>query len=209
MGYPQSSLNQPEKIVNSHYYYIQYGPDTIITILDPSEDMEFMGVIIKEWDFSGRRTRLMHYLNHVRKYSIILDTIPFSRYDSRCAVRDLCGNMTPKAGCDSVKIIPNIPGNSYTVKILDTLPNLPFHGLFFPDLAFLPEKIYDVGFGNETMTLDKVLYGKTAVDSILDSFSVVGYELITENDLSLIDKCEVMDLMDEFNRKSRKINVMK
>jgi len=209
MGYTVSNLNEPLKIVNSHHYYIQYGPDTIITILDPGEGLKPLGVIIKEWDFAGRITQLTHYINHARKYSITLDTIPFSRDESRFDVKNLCGNVTQHEECDSILIIPKAEGNSYTVKCVATLPNLAFHGLFYPDLAFLPEKIYKVGFGNETMSLDTVMYGKIAVDSLLESFSVDGYELITENDLGLIDRRKVLELIEEFDRKTMKKSLLK
>lgn len=204
MGYSDPNPGDIPIYVTAYKYYIQYGSDMIITILDPGIGMEFMGIIIKKWDFAKRKTELIHYMDQVGKYSVTIDSIPFSIEDSRGQISSLCSDSTPHAECDSVKIISYSGDAEYTVKFNDTIPNLTSHTLFYPDINFLPTKIFGLGYNNNTLSLDEIIYGKTAVDSLLNLFTFENYSLITEEDRSQISDQEVIDLMEKFDKATKK-----
>lgn len=203
LGYSDSSPDSSPKIVTAYKYYIQYGRDMIITILDPGIGMEFMGIIIKKWNFAKRNTQLTHYMDLVRKYSITTDSITFSIEDSRGQTSSLCNDLTPNTECDSVKIVSYSGDAEYTVRFDDNIPNLTSHSLFYPDIKFLPTKIFGLGYNNATLSLEEVIYGKPAVDSLLKLFTFEDYSLITEEDRSQISEQEVLDLMEEFDRATK------
>ncbi len=200
MGYSDSSPDGSPKIVRAYKYYVQYGSDMVITILDPGMGMEFMGIFIKKWDFAQRKTEVTHYMDHVRKYSVTTDSITFSIEDSRGRISSLCSDLTSHAVCDSVKIISYSGDAEYTVKFNDTIPNLTFHSLFYPDIKYLPTQIFGVGYSSTTMTLEEVIYGKPTVDSLLKLFTFENYSLITDEDRNQISEQEVIDLIEEFDR---------
>ena len=204
MGYSDPNPGDIPRNVTAYKYFIQYGGDIVITILDPGIGMEFMGIIIKKWDFVKRKTECIHYMDHVRKYSIINDSITFSIEDSRGRISRLCTNMAPLPECDSVKIVSYSGDAEYTVKFNDTIPNLTFHSLFYPDINFLPTKIFGVGYNNTTISFEEVIYGKSAVDSLLKLFTFENYSLITDEDRNQISDQEVIDLMEEFDRATKK-----
>ena len=187
MGYSDPNPGDIPKYVTAYKYFIQYGSDMVITILDPGIGMEFMGIIIKKWDFGKRKTECIHYMDHVRKYSIINDSITFSIEDSRGRISRLCADVAPLSECDSVKII------SYSGD-----------DLFYPDIKFIPTKIFGVGYNNTTLSLEEVIYGKSAVDSLLNLFTFENYSLITEEDRSQISDQEVIDLMEKFDKATKK-----
>ena len=112
--------------------------------------------------------------------------------------------MAPLSECDSVKIISYSGDAEYTVKFNDTIPNLASHTLFYPDIKFIPTKIFGVGYNNTTLSLEEVIYGKSAVDSLLNLFTFENYSLITEEDRNQISDQEVIDLMEEFDRATKK-----
>ena len=204
MGYSDPNPGDIPKYVTAYKYFIQYGSDMVITILDPGIGMEFMRIIIKKWDFGKRKTECIHYMDHVRKYSIINDSITFSIEDSRGRISRLCADVAPLSECDSVKIISYSGDAEYTVKFNDTIPNLASHTLFYPDIKFIPTKIFGVGYNNTTLSLEEVIYGKSAVDSLLNLFTFENYSLITEEDRNQISDQEVIDLMEEFDRATKK-----
>lgn len=206
LGYSDPNPGDIPIYVTAYKYYIQYGSDMVITILDPGIGMEFMGIIIKKWDFVKRKTECIHYMDHVRKYSIFNDSIPFSIEDSRGRISRLCTDVAPLSECDSVKIISYSGDAEFTVKLIDTIPNITSQSLFYPDIKYLPAKIFGVGYNNTTLSLEEVIYGKTAIDSLLNLFTFENYSLITEEDRSQISDQEVIDLMEEFDRKTKKKN---
>lgn len=204
MGYSDPNPADIPRYVTAYKYFIQYGSDMVITILDPGIGMEFMGMIIKKWDFAKRKTECIHYMDHVQKYSVINDSIPFSIEDSRGEISRLCADVAPLSECDSVKIISYSGDAEYTVKFNDTIPNITSHTLYYPDIKFLPTKIFGLGYDYSTFSLEEIIYGKAAVDSLLNLFTFENYSLITEEDRSQISEQEVIDLMEEFDRATKK-----
>ena len=204
MGYSDPNPGDIPIYVTAYKYYIQYGSDMVITILDPGIGMEFMGIFIKKWDFANRKTELTHYMDQVGKYSVTIDSIPFAIEDSRGQISSLCSGVTPQSECDSVKIVSYSGDAEYTVKLIDTIPNITSQSLFYPDIKYLPAKIFGLGYDNATLSLEEIIYGKSAVDSLLNLFTFENYSLITEEDRSQISDQEVIDLMEEFDQATKK-----
>lgn len=200
MGYAEPSSDRLPRIINAFHYYIQYGNDTFIEILDPGLGNEFMGIVIKRWDYINGKTEFIHYMDMVKKYSIRRDSIEFSIYDNRGIVTNLCNTMPAASVCDSVRIVTYSGDSEYRVCFNDTIPNLAFNSLFFPDIKFLPTRIFGLGWTNATMTLEEVISGKTSVDSLVQLFTFENYSLITDEDRNQISEQEVNDLIDKFER---------
>ncbi len=200
MGYSDPSPDRLHKIVAAYHYYIQYGRDTFISILDPGIGNEFMGIAIKKWDYVNGKTEFIHYMDFLRKYSIHIDTINYSIQESRGLITNLCNELPHNLICDSVSIVSYSGDAAYTVCFNGTIPNLAFNSLFYPDIKYLPTRIFGIGCSNATMTLEEVIYGKASVDSLLQLFTFENYSLITDEDRDQISEQEVNDLIEKYDR---------
>ena len=102
--------------------------------------------------------------------------------------------------CDTVKYTLLIPETNYTVIFNDTIANLRSKGLFYPDIEYLPYQIIGIGPDKSTMTLEEVIYGKSAIDSILQQYDYKGYLQITDADFSPADIQNVKDLIERYSK---------
>lgn len=189
------------RTVLAYQYFIQYGKNVVIDILDPGQGKEKLGIFINKWDYSKGEFYLTHYLEHVRKYNTIIDTFQFSIDENRGTALDLCNKTFSNSICDSVKYVSHSGDKVFSLLFKNKIPNLTTHKLFYPDVKYLPFKIIDLDHNiNNTLSLEKVIYGKPAIDSLLQLFSYDGYDLITNEDLNAIDRQSVIELMEKYKR---------
>ena len=74
--------------------------------------------------------------------------------------------------------------SNYKVIFNDTIANLRSNFLFYPDIEYLPYKIIGIGQSKNTMTLEKVIYGKSSIDSLLQLYNYKGYDQVTNDELN-------------------------
>jgi hypothetical protein len=193
-GYIES--NRP-KIVVSSSYIIQYGDNVVIEILDPGTlDL----VLINKWDYSRRKSSSTYYIRRAEKYRTHFDTILFSIEESLGSITDLCKGMSFDGDCDSLGFALNSGKDDLTVHFKDRIPNLRSHRLFYPDIKYLPYRIVGLGPRNNTLTLEEVISGKPAIDSLIQSFDYAGFTIITDQELNMMDRTSVNDLINRFQK---------
>ena len=185
----------------AYVYYIQYGKDTLIEILDPGEKIGTLGIIIKIWDYSKRKSSFTLALDHVRRYHTNIDTIQFAIEDCRGVAKGLCDETIMEHKCDSVSYISDSDNTQYFVYFTDTLPNLVSHKLLYPDIKYLPSKLIRVaGDKKHIMNLEEVIYGKGAIDALLNLYNYKGYKPIPDEEWDN-PPAEVKEFVDKLIRK--------
>ena len=103
--------------------------------------------------------------------------------------------------CDSVIIKLHATKAEYKVIFNDTIANLRSNSLFYPDIKYLPYKIFGIGPNKNTLTLEEIIYGKTSIDSLLQLYDYKGYTQITDQEFSPVDSQIVLDLLDKLKAK--------
>ena len=179
------SPNLPARSI-AYRYYIQYGKNVVIELTDPGNDIAYMAVILVKWDYDKKHRDATFILDHVKKYYTQPDTILFSNSDKKGTVRSLCSPGI--SVCDSVLYSPKIPGLEYKIHFRDSSRNITSHELFYPDIQGLPYEIISQGSKRRVRTLEEVIIGKDAVDSLLNIYSHKGYSRITEEEMKSLMK---------------------
>lgn len=192
--------NIPPRDIVSHKYFIEYGKNSLIEIVDPGNEIEYLPVIINIWDYSSGELTVTYFLNHVKKYHTSLDSIPFSILESQGTTQDLCVGVTMNSWCDSVRFISNSTNKEYKVYFNDTITNLPASKLFYPDIKYLPSKIIRVGKSKSNIqNLEQVIFGKPAIDSILNLYNYIGYDQIYEEEWNYVDP-QIEEIIERIKR---------
>ncbi len=180
----------------SYKYFIQYGNNTLIEILHPGTGSQFNFVSIIKHDYANRKSNSTNYMEHARKYGTTRDTITYSIEESRGYVKSLCNETMMYERCDSVMYCTHSENREFKVFFHDTVTNLPSIELFYPDIAYLPYQITGLGYNrNTTITLEEIIYGKSAVDSLLQLFNYEGFDRITDKELNYIDPDFISELL--------------
>jgi len=181
---PEMQLMVPGYSTVTYIYLIQYGKDMLIEIDVPGKEIKSFSCVIKKFDYTNRQFTHTIIMDHAKRYGTSRDTIAYSIEESKGSITDLCDQVELNSRCDSVNFILNSNQKEYKVIFNDTLANLRSAKLFYPDIKYLPYKIIGVGRqGKNTMVLEEVVYGKDAIDRILQFFDYEGYKEIVPEDI--------------------------
>ncbi len=197
---PEIHYSIPGLSTVSYKYFIQYGRDTLIEILDPGIDIKAFTGCIKEMDYAKRESTFTCYIDQSKTYYTTNDSITYSIDECRGDVADLCNEVKLNSSCDSLKFTMHSPEIYYTVIINDTIPNIRSSSLLYPDIEYLPYQIIGIGPGKNTLTFEELIYGKTAIDSLLAHYNYKGYAQITDADFSPADIQVVKDLIEKMSK---------
>jgi len=194
---PDIQYDFPDLTTVSYLYYIQYGPETFIEIFDPGPEMKYFSGAIKKWNYLKRELMFITILDHVKSYSMSKDSITYSIDESSGKVTELCDEVELNARCDSVIFISNATKSEFKIVFKDTIANFPFRNLFYPDIQFLPYKIFSPGQSKSVKTFEEIINGKPAIDSILQLFNFEGYAELNDEDITPADRQSVIDLLEK------------
>ena len=180
----------------SYIYYIQYGKDTLIEIMDPGNDIMSFSLWINIVTFSNRKSVSTVFVDEPKVYATSIDTINYSIEESKGIVKDLCDGVGLNTWCDSVTFIAHSTKTEYKMFFNDSITNLRSEKLFYPDIKYLPNKIIRMGRNNNTFNLEEFINGKAAVDSLLYLFSHEGYTQFND-DITPADRKMVLDFIEK------------
>jgi len=166
----------------SYQYYIQYGENTMIQILVPPADKEYLPVRIQTWNYSTDTYTEEYIFNHIKKYRMTSDSISFSIEESMGLVKNLCDTNNLSGRSDSVMIISQSSNEEYQILFNDSLDNIMSRGLFYPNIQCLPSKVIRNDPQNTTRILEELIYGKAAIDSLIQFYNHEGYEPIGDEE---------------------------
>lgn len=197
---PEMQYVIPGLTTLSYKYFIQYGRDTLIELIDPGNDIKAFTGCIRLLDYANRKSTFTCFIDQSKTYYTTKDSITYSIDERRGNVTDLGKGVELISKCDTVKYTLLIPETNYTVIFNDTIANLRSKGLFYPDIEYLPYQIIGIGPDKSTMTLEEVIYGKSAIDSILQQYDYKGYLQITDADFSPADIQNVKDLIERYSK---------
>lgn len=161
----------------TNIYYVEYGDSLVIRLSDPADNP-----MLVEWDYRNCTFTPEIYLDGIMKYYKTTDTIHFAIEDSRGVVANLCEQGDFSAQCDSVRITKKPSNVEYLLYVNDTISNIGSHELFYPDIKYLPYKIVKCGKRTSIWNLEEMIYGKQAIDSLLQLYHRIGYERISEEE---------------------------
>ncbi len=167
--------------MTSYAFYIQYEDSLVIEIRDPG-DRPYLPTMVITWDYSSCTFTPEIYFNEVRKYFKGTDTITFAIEENRGVVQNLCEQGRFSLHCDSVMYTKQSSNEEYLVYINDTISNIHSYYLFYPDVQFLPYKIVSNGKRKAIKNLEEIIYGKQAIDSLLQLYHHDGYERIPDEE---------------------------
>ncbi|HSF89096.1 MAG TPA: hypothetical protein VLA46_06730 [Saprospiraceae bacterium] len=165
----------------TYVYYVQYGNSHTVEIRDPGET-PFLPTMLISWDYQSCTFTPEVIFDDAMKYYKRTDSMLFSIEDSRCIVKSLCKNGGSSGDCDSLKLIKQTSNEEYIVYLSDTISNIASYKLFYPDIQYLPHRIMRNGKSQSTLILDEIIYGKQAVDSLLQLYQREGYERISDEE---------------------------
>jgi hypothetical protein len=167
--------------MTSYAYYIQYGDSLVIEIKDPG-DRPYLPTMVVAWDYGSCNFTPDIYFKQVKKYYKGIDTITFDIEENRGVVHNLCeqGRFSPQ--CDSVKYTKQDSNQEYLIYVNDTIANVKSYYLFYPDIQYLPYKIVTNGKRKTIRNLEEIIYGKQAIDSLLQLYQHFGYERIPDEE---------------------------
>jgi hypothetical protein len=197
---PEIQYSIPGLSTLSYKYFIQYGRDTLIELIDPGNDIKSFTGWIKILDYAKKESLITCFIDQSRTFYTTKDSITYSIDECRGTVADLCKGVELNYRCDTVRYTLHIPETNYTVIFNDTIANLRSKGLFYPDIEYLPYQIIGIGPDKNTMTLEEVIYGKSAIDSLLEQYDYKGYLQITDADFSPADIQNVKDLIERYSK---------
>ena len=197
---PEIQYTMPDLSTISYKYFIQYGKDRFIEIIDPGNEVNSFTATIYQLDYTTRESTLTAIIDHARNYYVTKDSITYSIEESRGTVTYLCNVAVSNARCDSVSFILQSTNVDYKVIFNDTIANLPSIKLFYPDIQYLPYKIIGIGRHKNTMTLEEVIYGKSSIDSLLQLYNYEGYKQITDKDIPPADRQFTIDLIERLKQ---------
>lgn len=168
-------------IIYSYKYYIEYGEDVVIEIIDPGFDVDYLPVIKSIWNYKDLHLSMFAYHCDRRKYYNVEDSLKTCIDDERFKVNALCGNQGVNEACDTVAVNQIRNGKNFTLWLDMNDENIRSTDLFYPDVHNLPKKILPQD-GRAIWTLEGVFSGKMAVDSLLNQYVFEGYTQITEEE---------------------------
>jgi hypothetical protein len=197
---PEIQYSGPESII-AYKYYIQYGIDTFIEIIDPGYEINSFKGCIRKLDYSKRESTFTCIVDQTGTYHTTKEPIAYSIEESKGSITDLCEGIKLNSSCDSVKFLSNNSNADYTIIFNDTISNLHSIDLCYPDMKFLPKKIIGVGQNKNTLTLEELFYGKSSIDSILQLFSYKGYKQVTDEEMDPDGRQFVIDLLEKLKCK--------
>ncbi len=197
---PEMQYVIPGLTTLSYKYFIQYGRDTLIELIDPGNDIKAFTGCIRILDYANRISTFTCFIDQSKTYYTTRDSITYSIDERRGNVTDLGKGVGLNSRCDTVRYTLHIPETNYTAIFNDTIANLRSKGLFYPDIEYLPFQIIGIGPDKNTMTLEEVIYGKTAIDSLLEQYDYKGYLQITDADFSPADIQNVKDLIERYSK---------
>lgn len=185
----------------AYKYFVQYGPDTLIEIIDASNGPEYLPVFVEKRDFTTQTKTTFLFFKWSKEYTILLDSIPCAYEENSGSVRPLCNEGTR---CDTLMYTSNNSKSEYAIHFDKNIYNLPSQSLFYPDVQYLPIRV--VGSNGHVRMLDEFSIGKPAVDSLLSFYKFENYRL-NPNDLEYYKRNdpEKMRMIMEFIEKVQKM----
>jgi len=171
----------------SFAYYVQYGKDTLIELLQPGSEIKYFSGWINTLDYNKRVSTFVSYTDQTRSYVMLKDSLPYNIDESRGTTTSLCHDVELNSRCDSLTFLLHSTNVEYKMFFNDTIANLRSKNLFYPDIKYLPSKIIRMSRSPVTFNLEDILYGKPAVDSLLYLFSYTGYEKFNVDDVDPAD----------------------
>ncbi len=169
--------------ITTFKYYIQYGDDIVIEIIDPGPEGLYIPVMKAEWHYKDEFAYVETLIKSTQMYYPKKDTLTFCISDSRGSVEELCKSAFYEGNCDSLLFKPNSMKPAFLVYSAKDIPNIHSTDLFYPDIEYLPLKIVPKDPDRRIMILDEVISGKEAIDSVLLQFSHQGYERLSDKDI--------------------------
>jgi hypothetical protein len=197
---PEMQYIIPGLTTLSYKYFIQYGRDTLIELGDPGHDIKSFSGWIKILDYANRESTFTCFNDQAKTFYTTKDSITYSIDKRRGTVADVGKGVELNSRCDTVTYTLHVPETTYTVIFNDTIANLRSKSLFYPDIEYLPYQIIGIGPDKNTQTLDEVIYGKSAIDSLLQNYDYKGYEQITDADFSPADIQVAKDLIERLSK---------
>lgn len=197
---PEIQYSIPGLSTLSYKYFIQYGRDTLIELIDPGNDIKSFTGWIKILDYAKKESSMTCFIDQSRTFYTAKDSITYSIEECRGAVTDLCKGVELNSRCDTMKYTLRAPETNYIVIFNDAIANVRSKGLFYPDIEHLPYQIIGIGPDKNTLTLEEVIYGKSAIDSLLQQYDYKGYEQITDADFSPADIQVAKDLIERLSK---------
>jgi len=197
---PEMQYVIPGLTTLSYKYFIQYGRDTLIELIDPGNDIKAFTGCIRILDYANRKSTFTCFIDQSKTYYTTRDSITYSIDERRGNVTDSGKGVELISKYDTVTYTLLIPETNYTVIINDTIANLRSKGLFYPDIEYLPYQIIGIGPDKNTLTLEEVIYGKAAIDSLLQQYDYNGYKQITDADFSPADIQVVKNLIERLSK---------
>ena len=198
---PEIQYAIPDLSATTYKYFIQYGKDTLIEILDPGIEIKSFTGCIKKLNYVKRESTFTCFIDQTRTYYTTKDSIRYSIEECKGFITNLCNEVELYKRCDSISFTVSSTNTEYKVIFKDKISNLRSDKLFYPDIQFLPYQIVGVGSGKNTMTLENVIYGKPSIDSLLQLYDYEGYEQITDEDLDSVTIRNVKELVKKLRNR--------
>lgn len=201
----KSMLPEVPAAIKSDVYYMQYGDELVIELKDPGDEVGILPIVITKWDYRNGIATIEMIFSNVKKYYIVTDSIPFSIEESRNNVKYICDTSAIASNCDSVIVTATSSNIQYLVALDYRLSNMRSYSLFYPDVKSLPKVIERQGMGMRwsPLVLDQLLFGKHAIDSLLNKFEHEGYEQITVEEMHSFELHVPIETLQEIDRIGR------
>jgi hypothetical protein len=198
---PEFHSRIPGHLVFSDMYYIQYGQDTLIEILNPGDEISSFSAMITIYDYSKKQSTSTIFMDHVKMYYSTHDSITNSIEEGKGSSIGLCSEVQLNSICDSVIYRSHISKTEYKLFFNDTITNIRSAKLFYPDIKYLPYKIIKLDGLNNIFTLQNVIHGKSTVDSLLQLFKYDGYKSSIDENITPSDRQLVYELLSKLKLK--------
>ena len=168
-------------VIYSYKYYIEYGNDVVIEIIDPGFEVEYLPVVKSVWNYKDLHLSMFAYHRDRRIFYNVEDSLKMCIDEPKFKVGVLCGKQRDEETCDTVTVDHIQNAKNFTLWLDINERNIQSTDLFYPDVHFLPKKIFPQD-GRAIWTLEGVYFGKMAVDSLLNQYVYEGYRQITEEE---------------------------
>jgi hypothetical protein len=201
-AFPEFQSGLPETMI-SYVYYVQYGRDTLIEFFDIGYNSLIKNQIMDISSYADCTFSETVYFNRTREYARTINTIDFLIDDSKGIVKSLCDPIGLNQKCDSLIYISTSTNTEYKVFIDYSVSNLRSQKLLYPDIQYLPYKIIRLGKDSTVFNLEELIFGKPAIDSLLQMEKLKNYRLfdpsfIHPDDLKMItDFVEKLDCIED------------
>ena len=193
---PELQFGMPETMTY-YVYYVQYGRDTLIEFFDLGHDPLKNNRIFDISSYSDCTFSTTVYFNAAREYSRATNTINFLIDDCKGIVSSLCNQTGLNPKCDSLKFISKSTNTEYKVFIDYSISNLRSEKLLYPDIPYLPYKIIRTGKDSTIFNLEEVIFGKAAVDALLQLDKYKNYRLFDPSFIHPDDMKMIADFVEK------------